>query len=264
MPLFGRTKKWYCPACNLRTVGVDGNVWVCEACAANGFLVDGYPLDVGIRGMPSSGQWERYAPAVPLAVQLGRVVPELALVARSHELCERFDDASFRFVYAFDSGSWDLTDQDLVAAEAVFTRNQLKDPQARSDDARFYVLTACSTSGWQWRVAEEGENGPAPSAPNAAEWLERYRAGGQAASRSELIGLTARAISDEGVPEERSPGGGEAGRAFLSGGYALVYGMLVEPSGDLARIHPPELLSESFRFGVALRDAHVAHDRIAG
>jgi hypothetical protein len=241
-----------CPACGQNEITSEGAVWICDACVANGPIVAGLAIDVGIRGNPRGGDYEQYRPAVPVARQLAGEVPELAHF--DDTLTSQLDLAYYDWYFQLTGTTFDIEDNELEEAEAMHARNVLGDPALRADDARFYTLTAASTAGWQWRRAEQV--GYEPSASGAAHsWAERYR-GRTIGGRSETIALIAAAISTEdGALEQHSPGGA----AFLAAGWLLVrdgfFGALPEPVP-----HSVERLEESFRFGVALRDAQVVYD----
>jgi hypothetical protein len=92
-------------------------------------------------------------------------------------------------------------------------------------------------------------------------WTERYRDSGHSASRSEIVGLTAGAIAEDAALDANSPGGPEYGHFFISAGWVLEHAVLLHPAPQFSNLHPLELLQRSFRFGVALRDAQVAHGK---
>lgn len=182
-----------CVACGQHRVSVegDGALWVCSGCAANGPIVEGVQIDIGLRGSPRDDTHEQYRPRVPLATQLAEELPELAVLSATD--AARLDLAFYDWCFQLFGTSFDIPDDDVRAAEAVNARNVLDDPHARQDEARFYTLTALSTAGWQWRRAEQ--MGHEPSAPEVAHrWAEKYLSGRTVAGRSEAIGLTAAAI----------------------------------------------------------------------
>jgi predicted RNA-binding Zn-ribbon protein involved in translation (DUF1610 family) len=253
-------RKESCPDCGERAVEREQDLmWFCARCGANGPILSGVAVDLGLRGEPRGGEYERYRPRVPVTDQLVTVLPLLAELAAEPDLSERLNDAYFRWYYALTGTSFDIDDSDIKAAEATWVRNQLAEPELRADDARFYTLTACTSAGWQWRRAEQPEN--APSAPSAAlHWLERYRARGDAPGRSETIGLVADAMEDNAALERHSPGGEAYGHAFLTAGWLLFRESILTHRPQLARLHSEDLLQRSFRFGIALRDAQVAYD----
>ena len=249
-----------CPACGHDQVTREAPVWVCGNCAANGPVVGGISVDVGLRGNPRTGEYEQYRSQMSVARQLCPYIPELAQF--TGELGDRLDLAYYDWYYQLTGTSFDIEDADLQAAEAVRARNVLGDPAARADDARFYGLTAASTAGWQWRRSEQV--GYDPSAPELAHvWAERYLDGTRATGRSETIGLIADAVADVVALEAHSPGGEELGFVFLNAGWLLTHSNFFEPQPQLAAFHPMERLHDAFRFGVALRDAQVAYDAAA-
>jgi hypothetical protein len=251
-----------CPACGGRSVDHEQSFWGCSNCAANGPVLFGTLVDLGMRGDPSTGDFERRSPSVSVARQLAQQFPDLAEIEAEPTLSERLDDAYFDWYFALNTTSFEIGDKDVEAAEAMNARNVLGDPQARGDDARFYSLTACSTAGWHWRRAEQGDS--EPSAPlQTLEWLERYSGGSSAATRSEIIGLVAAATApDEGL-EHHSPGGTPFGLAFLNAGWFLLDGTILASQPGVADLHSLETFQTVFRFGVALRDAQVAYGEAA-
>lgn len=259
MPLFSRKPE--CPACGQKALIVENGMWACRACIANGPLSSGQPLDLGLRGNPRGGEFEQYAPTVPVAAQLAPQAPEqFAPLLADSEATERFNQAAFGFFAAFTGTSFDLEDEELEQAQAMQARTGAGDPNLRADDPRFYLLTACSQNGWQWRRAEEREDGQA-LIPEVRDWLARYqRENGEAQSRSEVISLTAMAIVDTQALELRLHQDSDVGYASLLGGWLLSYWILLAPQPQLLKIHPSELLINTFRFGVALRDAEIAYD----
>lgn len=232
-------------------------LWICTRCAASGPILAGVAVDLGLRGA-RPGDYERYQPRLSVASQLVGVLPALVGVVDNSSLSDRLDDAYFRWYYALTGTTFDIGDPEIDAAQATWTRNLLAKPDLRADDARFHTLTACSTGGWQWRRAEQPED--SPGAPHAAlDWLERYRSRGDVSGRSETIGLIADAIEDDAALERHSPGGEAYGQAFLTAGWLLMHESVLAHS-QFARLHTEDLFQRSFRFGVALRDAQVAHD----
>jgi hypothetical protein len=224
-------------------------------------VIHGATIDIGLRGDPGV-EWQQYEPRTPLALQFSPIAPQTSVLLSDSELSDRFNDSCFRWYYALNGTSFDIEDDEVEAAEATHARNLLADPDLRADDVRFYLLTAFSTGGWQWRVAEERAT-PATPDEQTLSWLDRYRSNPNV-SRSELIGQVAAAIADDAALERHSPGGDrdeQLGLAFLTGGWLLA-AHIVEMQPQYGQIHSEDLLQSSFRFGVALRDAQVAVDSI--
>jgi len=233
-------------------------LWVCNECAANGPIVDGTQIDIGLRGNPRGGEYEQYRPRVPVATQLADEISGLDELSSSD--AARLDLAFYDWCFQLFGTEFDIPDDDVRIAEAVNARNVLGDPNARQDDVRFYTLTALSTAGWQWRRAEQ--MGCEPSAPEIAHhWAEKYLTDGTVSGRSEAIGLTAAAIVDSVDLDRHSPGGMEHGAVFFETGWLLA--MYVLDPTKFSKVHPPERHAAAFRFGVALRDAQVACDAVA-
>ncbi len=257
MSLFG--KKNVCAACGLRGVSREGNLWICSRCGANGPLLAGLAVDLGLRGNPRRGSSERYRPGVSVAAQLLPVIPTLAPVAASAELAVALDDAYYLWFHDFAGTAFDIDDPDVEQAEATWVRNRLAEPDLRVDDARFYVVSMVTSAGWQWRRVEQGEQDP--RAPQVAlDWLSRYRPKGAFISRSETVGLVAIMTFEDADLEAHSPGGPEHGHAVLSAGWLLVRCFLLDPQPQFARLHSADVFEDGFRFGVALRDAQIAYD----
>jgi hypothetical protein len=260
VPLFGR--KQVCPACGSKAVESEQGIWACSSCIANGPVSAGQILDLGLRGWPRGGQFEQYKPSQPVAVQLHPQAPDaLRPLVQDEEASERFDEAAFQFFVAFTGTAFDIEDPELEGADATYARTLAGDPSLRADDPRFYTLTAVSGSGWQWRRAEEGDDRSA-IVEETEHWLARYR-NGTAQTRSEIIGQTAHAIADTDALESRLYASKETGYASLLGGWLLTYTIFLAPQPQMARLHPQERLFDSFRFGVALRDAEVAYNPAA-
>jgi hypothetical protein len=218
-------------------------------------VIGGNMIDVGLTGHPRQDYGVRDL-LTPLLAQLSPQHPEFMEAAADGTVAAHFNRAALAWYVELAATTFDMEDPDLEAAASQHAKNLLR-VNVRTDDIRYYRQTATSTAGWQWRRAEQDEE-PASSA-GADYWAGRYADSPSRESRSEMIGLVALAVADSEDVLTSSVGGELYGRLTTAAAYAFAHGVLLEVHGHQG---DEDLLEQSFLFGIALRDAELAVDRL--